>query len=680
MKNIVKLFWMTALALLLAISCASAASDNPNDLAPKPPIPGGYISGHFLEQRTHIHQGIDVAIDDADVLAPVDGTVYHGSGNGFGDGWVYFVSDDGAYPEKLYMLVGDLDSWTGSQPPGPTKVKKGDKIGHVLGWDENVANGAHAHIQFYNCNPIEVYGQTNQTSGFTPFPPSPPNDLPWLVDPGPILTGLGVDLTGTKDYSGPNSGQKYGTDGGKNTYLTVATMEYLGSFLNKIVKEWTDVAANSIVNITPYALSLLSLLCIIDLALPMLLGGFSSFNPNQLIVKAIRYAATFGLIIYWPEFINNILLSIIETFGSAFSSDIESITAGVTQPQLLMQKAMFVITPAFQKISSYGTMDYINNFGDIFQIYCWTFALMFVFIITSAYIALCWVEFYISAGLSVAVVPFASWSMSRFIPEGMGGHLVSSAIKLLIISILVGMVSLAIKDQKPMDIFSTPNVYPNSATTYVDPGTAAGGNETLKANLEKLSAANPYVSKIINESVAAGVDPAIMLSIAAIETGGGDIAAIHMADARDTAGSGLMQIDPGQDFYYPPTGRREWVGDENPDDRPGLFPDYKNDVDQNIRAAIWIYKDKLITADNDPILAAVYYNGYGDKFYLSKFQKIYGELTGKSIATVGKMPITQAMTSKFSDLCIALIICGLMILLIPKRIMRFMGGPLESPQ
>ena len=74
----------------------------------------------------------------------------------------------------------------------------------------------------------------------------------------------------------------------------------------------------------------------------MLLGGFSSFNPNQLIVKAIRYAATFGLIIYWPEFINNILLSIIETFGSAFSSDIESITAGVTQPQLLLQKTIVV--------------------------------------------------------------------------------------------------------------------------------------------------------------------------------------------------------------------------------------------------------------------------------------------------------------------------------------------------
>ena len=51
MKNIVKLFWMTALALLLAISCASAASDNPNDLAPTPPIPGGAITGQFWEPR-----------------------------------------------------------------------------------------------------------------------------------------------------------------------------------------------------------------------------------------------------------------------------------------------------------------------------------------------------------------------------------------------------------------------------------------------------------------------------------------------------------------------------------------------------------------------------------------------------------------------------------------------------
>ncbi len=347
MKNIVRILLTASFALVLAISCAYAASDNPNDLKATAPIGGGEITGKFLEQReTHLHQGIDVGIDDAYILAPVAGTVYHGSGNGYGAGWVYFISDDGAYSEKLRMFIGDLDSWTGNQPAGPMKVKKGEKIGHVLGFTEDSkSTGPHAHIQFYNRDPLD---------NFAPFP-YPSDDTTILMNPVPILTGLGVDLTGATDYSGPNGAGFYGSDDeGKNTYLTVTAMEYLGSFLNKIIKDWTEIATTSVSQITPYALSLLSVLCIIDLALPMLMGCFSSFNPNQLIVKSLRYMAIFGLIIYWPEFLNNILISFIESFGSIFSSDIESINAGVTQPQLLLQKALFVITPAFQKISSYN--------------------------------------------------------------------------------------------------------------------------------------------------------------------------------------------------------------------------------------------------------------------------------------------------------------------------------------
>ena len=256
MKNIVKLFVMTALALLLAISCASAASDNPNKLLPTPPIPGGAITGQFWEPRYkdgvlhHYHQGLDIGIENVEIRAPVDGTVYHGSNKSFGEGWVYFISDDDAYPVKLRMFVGDLDAWTGSQPAGPTKVKQGEKIGYVHGYTtESGSTGAHPHIQFYNRDPESnyapfpvVYEEENETKTF---------GITMLLHPGPILTSLGVDLTGAVDYSGPGGSGIYGNDVGNNKYLTISAMEYFGSFLNKIVKEWTDVAANSIVNITP---------------------------------------------------------------------------------------------------------------------------------------------------------------------------------------------------------------------------------------------------------------------------------------------------------------------------------------------------------------------------------------------------------------------------------------------
>lgn len=326
---------LTILIMILATFCNAAeaadytfsASDyeaytkqgksDPNEYAPKPPVAGGPVTGQFLEARykdgvfTHFHEGLDIGVDDIGIYAPVDGTVWHGSGNGFGDGWVYFVSDDDAYSTKIRMFVGDLNAETASMPSG-VHVSRGDQIGYVLGYDPTVSNGGHPHFQFYNQDPDSPYAPFLHSNGVDENGNVNPGVL---INPYHMLTALGSDLSGAVDYSGPRAGET-GADEGHNTSLTVASLEYVGNLLNKIVKDWTKIATESIGSITPYALSIISALCIIDLSLPLALGMFSSFNPNQLILKILRYTSIIGLIIYWPEFINNILISFIETFIS----------------------------------------------------------------------------------------------------------------------------------------------------------------------------------------------------------------------------------------------------------------------------------------------------------------------------------------------------------------------------
>ncbi len=93
-----------------------------------------------------------------------------------------------------------------------------------------------------------------------------------------------------------------------------------------------------------------------------------------------------------------------------------------------------------------------------------------------------------------------------------------------------------------------------------------------------------------------------------------------------------------------------------------------------------MFLDKLNNVGNQDLwAAAIAYNGGGDPEYYQHIAQAYTALTGKAPATMGKSAITSNMLYKFSCICIAMITCAFLILLIPRRIMRFLGGPLELP-
>lgn len=123
-------------------------------------------------------------------------------------------------------------------------------------------------------------------------------------------------------------------------------------------------------------------------------------------------------------------------------------------------------------------------------------------------------------------------------------------------------------------------------------------------------------------AAAYGQDAKLMASMAAIESGGGDINAIHMA-----TGGGMFQINDNQDIRGG-NGGRVSIAD--------LYPEYATDITQNAMAAAAILKDKITDAGGNVWEGVKRYNGGGDPEYEQKVHGVYSAFGGSSSATADK--------------------------------------------
>lgn len=119
-----------------------------------------------------------------------------------------------------------------------------------------------------------------------------------------------------------------------------------------------------------------------------------------------------------------------------------------------------------------------------------------------------------------------------------------------------------------------------------------------------------------------GQDAKLMASMAAVESGGGDINAIHMA-----AGGGMFQINDNQDIRDG-NGGRVSIAD--------LYPEYATDITQNAMAAAAILKDKITDAGGNVWEGVKRYNGGGDPDYEQKVHGVYSAFGGSSSAVTDK--------------------------------------------
>lgn len=108
---------------------------------------------------------------------------------------------------------------------------------------------------------------------------------------------------------------------------------------------------------------------------------------------------------------------------------------------------------------------------------------------------------------------------------------------------------------------------------------------------------NTMVNAVIQAANDSGVDPRLALAIAARESGGDDINAIHMPDPHD----GIYGIMQAQD---------ETVADLGLDSQ---YPDWKTDPYQNAMVGMAILKSKIANEDGDVWAGVRDYNGAGEE-------------------------------------------------------------------
>ena len=578
-----------------------------------PPFTGGEITSPFGprdagEKASSFHQGIDVYVPSGTpIVAPFSGNVSHGAGGGY-IYWCCIEGDDGKY-----FLFGDCGSDTLLCKSG--YISEGTVIGYTGGdtYDGPLgySTGEHVHVEFH-----------------------PGGEFSAAVDPVPALTALGVDLSGDIISTG---GLHVG--GKDNVALPwgIESMYQIGDYVNILLKTVVNMVSNGYDMLQTAALSLLVVLCILDLSLPILVSG-TSISLNFVITKTMKYGFLFFVLKNWQWLVNDFFLAMVTSVSSTFIHDPTVIATNVSQPQLLLQKAIYLITPGLNKIASYGSIDFIMNFGSILPIYFFSFLTVAVFFIVSCFIMLTYIEFYVSAALCVCTFPFSALGFTKFVSEGSLGHVVTSTIKLMIISIMVGLCVFCIKDASIEEIFkvSTP------ATTINGTGSVSGPADFVSLATEK---ATKY-----------GIPVSLFLA--------------------------QIQTESGWNPHAVSPVGAEGLGQLMPDTAAGLGCSDPFNPEQNLEAAAR-YMQQLHDKFGDWNYALAAYNGGPASISPGKplpgwaqdyVSQVNGNLAGSYTANNG---IDAEAVCKFILLCLSLIAIALLVLKIPTTLANSLGGSFE---
>lgn len=158
--------------------------------------------------------------------------------------------------------------------------------------------------------------------------------------------------------------------------------------------------------------------------------------------------------------------------------------------------------------------------------------------------------------------------------------------------------------------------------------------ESQPAGNVSINSDNPFIGYVVKAANDQGIDPKIALAIASRESGGDDVNAIHMAK-----GGGIMQVTEDSAGWY-------GVND--------LYPDWRDDPEQNAEAGMYILKKKIEEAGGDTWAGVRAYNGAGEAAdrYLNQIQQNYdnlGDIGGDGSAIYDGLQLTLPDSDEFAD-------------------------------
>ena len=668
-------FALLASVFLLLAGSEALASDITQTNAPHRPISDSPFSvsegGQYgaLNHWGHQHEGVDMGMTNATLYAPTDGTAEFYGGGGFGY-YIKFtparsVDSDG----QCAIIFGDINGYmtnevgefgvddqvrdydgsallygNNSQFLKSKTFNAGEPMAYIRGFPQEYADGDHLHLEYW------VNGWKNGSVGGGS-----------CTDPVQLLMWLGMDIGNYmfSDQSKPETG------------ITFANMaDSLGTFFSRLLKYFIDKSNEAYPNLFDVAFGLLLILCLVDLVLPIILSGMV-VSPPVLVRKILKYSGIMGFAYVFPKFVDTFLLGFATSAAQTAAGDSTLLLANFETPQLLLQKAAFLITPLLSRVEHFGVYDIISQLGTIFFIYVCAFAVLIAFCFFSFYVMLTLLEFYISAGLCIATVPFGSLGLTKFTTEGAIGHLVSSAIKYFFVAFFLFLCVSVINNVKPVESFTGGTIdidlpdYGREAMIQ----TAEDGS----IDYSKVIAQYPRAVHVIRAAEECGISPSVALAIFLQESSGGT------ADV----GANIMQVDPRNDVaVLPPaySDRKEW----GPGPRwkiDQIFPEHDTDPDENCRAAMAILYDKIAGQNGNLIMGIKAYNSMdpsvGDPHYLEHVNVWYIQLTGHSLPINRHMAITAEQLETYVHVSTNLVVIVIISCLTVEGVIGYFKGPIK---
>lgn len=371
---------------------------------------------HPIYGDERYHTGVDIGADLGDAIPATDSGVVNFAGidgslsAGYGR-MVCITHDDGT--ETRYAHLNEILVVNGQ------RIDKGEFIGTA--GSSGGSTGPHLHLE-YRVNGV-------------------------ATDPVPYLINAGWDVS-------------YNIGGGSSLWDLLMSEMYdevpwdfdafynMGNQVQEILELFISKISEAVKLLKDNILWLLVALMTIDLATFMILNGFqfdfTIFN------RLMKYCFITFLVLNWQEFVNDVVLNFFTTSAETFSADSAGIIeSNVSNPATIMQKGVFLIQPAFAYISDYTGLKLIMNLVQVLIALFLALGTLFCFFLIGIQIGFIYLEFYIMAVLCIVTLPFGVTSQMKYLAEKGIGALISSGIKLMVISFIVAILVSFLRDIQP---------------------------------------------------------------------------------------------------------------------------------------------------------------------------------------------------------------------------------------
>ena len=190
--------------------------------------------------------------------------------------------------------------------------------------------------------------------------------------------------------------------------------------------------------------------------MPIVLTG--KINLEFAVTKLLKYGLLYIVIANWNSVINDFFLSFIESVSGTLTNDLDIIKEHISQPQIILQKCIYMMTPALNKIASYKSVGFVINLPLILPLFVFTWLTILIYFLFAMGVAIMYIEFYLTALFNIISLPFSMSRFTKFLPEGTLGHLVAVTMQLVTISFMVFLMVSIVKDANPNEVFQINDV------------------------------------------------------------------------------------------------------------------------------------------------------------------------------------------------------------------------------